>query len=119
MSITKLKEHTDRDEEFVREQNLFTYSFKKEHKYNTIDDVGDYVGWKQVRAELIRNVGLNRVPVIYVDNLSSDFTLTLIHEHDGRDLDLKYAQKVFEYIQVLWGDKVKLITEIENETWEF
>ena len=107
------------DEEFVREQNLFTYSFKKDHKYNTIDDVGDRVGWKQVRAELIRNVGLNRVPIIYVDNLSSDFTLSLIHEHDGRDLDLKYAQKVFEYIQALWGDEVKLITEIENETWEF
>jgi len=107
------------DEEFIREQNLFTYSFKKDQKYNTIDDVGDRVGWKQVRSELIRNVGLNRVPIIYVDNLSSDFTLTLIHEHDGRDLDLKYAQKVFEYIQVLWGDEVKLVTEIEKETWEF
>ena len=107
------------DEEFIREQNLFTYSFKKDQKYNTIDDVGDRVGWKQVRSELIRNVGLNRVPIIYVDNLSSDFTLTLIHEHDGRDLDLKYAQKVFEYIQALWGDEVKLVTEIEKETWEF
>ena len=107
------------DEEFVREQNLFTYSFKKQHKYNTIDDIGDNLGWQNIRNELIRNVGLGRVPIIYVDNLSSSFTLTLVHEHDGRDLDLKYAQKVFEYIQKLWGDEVKLITEVENEMWEF
>jgi stage V sporulation protein R len=107
------------DEEFVREQNLFTYSFKKQHKYNTIDEIGDQYGWKSVRDELIKNVGLSRVPVVYVEDLSKDFTLTLIHEHDGRDLELKYAQRVFEYIQQLWGDKIKLVTEIENEVWEF
>jgi len=107
------------DEEFVREQNLFTYSFKKPHKYHTIDEIGDQYGWKSVRDELIKNVGLSRVPVVYVDDLSKDFTLTLIHEHDGRDLELKYAQRVFEYIQQLWGDKIKMVTEIENEVWEF
>ena len=72
-----------------------------------------------MRDELIKNVGLSRVPVVYVEDLSKDFTLTLIHEHDGRDLELKYAQRVFEYIQQLWGDKIKLVTEIENEVWEF
>jgi len=43
----------------------------------------------------------------------------LAHEHDGRDLELAYAQKVFDYIKYLWGDPVKLITTIENEKWEF
>jgi stage V sporulation protein R len=115
--ITFLRAYAN--EEFIHEQNLFTYSFKKQHKYHTIDDMGDYSGWKEVRNELIKNVGLNRVPIIYVDDLSSNFTLSLVHEHDGRDLDLEYAQKVFDYIKVLWGDEVKLTTEIENDTWEF
>jgi len=107
------------DEEFMRDMNYFSYSFKKEKKSITIDDVSDSIGWKQVRNELIKNVGLERVPVVYIDELEKDNTLSLIHEHDGRDLDLNYAKKVFEHIEVLWGDNVRLTTIIENEIWEF
>ena len=107
------------DEEFMREMNYFSYSFKSKHKSTTIDDISDDGGWEAVRDELILNVGLNRIPTVYVDELKKDNTLALLHEHDGRDLDIQYAKKVFEHIQILWGDNVTLSTNIEGEIWEF
>jgi stage V sporulation protein R len=107
------------DEEFMREQNYFSYSPKKENKAITIDDISNDEGWEKVRDELINNIGLNRIPTVYVDEVKKDNTLCLAHEHDGRDLDLNYAQKVFDYIAHLWGDPVKLVTTIEDEIWEF
>jgi len=107
------------DQEFMQEMNYFSYSFKKEQKFNTIDDISNEEGWESVRDELIKNVGLNRIPVVYVDEVGKDNSLSLIHEHDGRDLNLAYAKKVFEYIKILWGDEVHLISQVENELWEF
>jgi len=107
------------DEEFMQEMNYFSYSFKKEVKSITIDDISDNEGWELVRDELINNVGLNRLPIVYVEEIEKNNTLSLIHEHDGRDLDLPYAKKVFNYIKELWGDEVKLLSSVENEIWEF
>jgi stage V sporulation protein R len=107
------------DEEFMRDQNYFSYSFKKQHKAITIDDISNEEGWEAVRDELIKNVGLNRIPTVYVDEIEKDNTLCLVHEHDGRDLDLTYARRVFDYLKTLWGDEVKLISMVENEIWEF
>ena len=107
------------DEEFLRSMNYFSYSFKKDKKAITIDDVSDEKGWEKVRDELINNVGLNRIPVVYIDAIEKNNTLSLIHEHDGRDLDLPYARKVYEHIKTLWGDEIQLVSQIENEKWEF
>ena len=107
------------DEEFMKEQNYFSYSFKKDKKAITIDDVSDNDGWEAVRDQMIQNIGLNRVPVVYVDEIEKNNTLSLVHEHDGRDLEIRYAQKVFEHIKTLWGDEVRLVSLVENEIWEF
>tara|TARA_A100001515_G_scaffold34874_1_gene27192 strand:- start:2726 stop:4033 length:1308 start_codon:yes stop_codon:yes gene_type:complete len=107
------------DQEFLEEMNYFSYSFKKQKKAITIDDISDDGGWQSVRDELIKNVGLNRVPVIFVDEVERDNTLCLTHEHDGRDLDLTYARKVYDHIVTLWKDHVKLVSIVENEIWEF
>ena len=107
------------DEEFMQEMNYFSYSFKKEPKSITIDEISDNEGWELVRDELINNVGLNRLPIVYVEEIEKNNTLSLMHEHDGRDLDLPYAKKVFNYIKELWGDEVKLLSSVENEIWEF
>jgi len=107
------------DQKFMEDMNYFSYSFKKDKKAITIDDISDNNGWEAVRDELIKNVGLNRVPVIFVDEVEKDNSLCLAHEHDGRDLDLNYARKVYEHIQTLWKDSVKLVTIVENEIWEF
>jgi stage V sporulation protein R len=107
------------DAEFMEEQNFFSYSFKKDKKSITIDEISDAGGWEAVRDHMIQNVGLNRLPVVYVDEIEKNNTLSLVHEHDGRDLDLNYARKVYDHIKTLWGDEVKLISMVEDEIWEF
>ena len=46
-------------------------------------------------------------------------TLILHHEHDGRDLELSFANKVIEHVVNLWGDEVKMFSVVEDEIWEF
>ena len=113
------------DESFIRtylnkdiceELNLFSYSKKK--KEWTIDDIADEGGWKQIRSDLIKNVGLNSLPNIYIKELQKDHTLVLEHEHDGRDLDLDYAHNVCDHLLDLWGDDFKFFTVIEEEPFE-
>jgi len=115
--ITFLRNHLD--EEMCQELNLFSYSYKKSKDHTTVDETSDNEGWEKVRDSLIKTVGLNAIPIIYVEEMEKDHTLILRHEHDGRDLDMQYARKVFEYIQELWDDEVKLFTILEGELWEF
>ena len=115
--ITFLRNYLD--EEMCHELNLFSYSFKKSQDHTSIDETSDEEGWEKVRDSLIKTIGLNSIPVIYVEEMWKDHTLILRHEHDGRDLEMQYSKKVFEYIQNLWGDDVKLFTILENEPWEF
>ena len=106
-------------EEMCRELNLFTYSFNRKDGYNRIDNVSDEHSWQTVRDDLIKTIGLNSVPVVKVKELKKDGTLILEHEHDGRDLELSEANKVFEHINQLWSSGVKFTTIIEEEIWEF
>lgn len=107
------------NEELCRELNLFTYSFHNKEGYNKIDNISDEYEWQTVRDSLIKNVGINSVPVVLVKELQKDGTLILEHEHDGRDLELSEANKVFEQINELWHGDIKFTTIIEDETWEF
>jgi len=107
------------DEEFMREMNYFSYSFKKSKKSITIDDISDNLGWEKVRGELIKNVGLNRIPTVYVEEIEKNNVLSLVHEHDGRDLDMVNAQRVYDHIETLWGGEIKLVSIVEEEPWEF
>ena len=59
------------------------------------------------------------MPVIVVEELLQDGTLILRHMHDGRDLELTEANKVFEHINDLWEGGVKFTTIIEDDLWEF
>ena len=107
------------DETLCKELNLFSYSFHNKEGYNKITDVSDDDSWRTVRDDLIKSVGLNSVPVIVVKELKKDGTLILEHEHDGRDLELSEANRVFEHINELWQGNIKFTTVIEDETWEF
>ena len=113
------------DESFLRhyltqdnceELNLFSYSLKK-NEY-IVDDVSDDTGWKNIRQDLINQVGANTIPVIYVESIDEGNILVLHHEHDGRDLELEYAERVVEHVGILWGDVVKLMTILEDEPFE-
>jgi stage V sporulation protein R len=107
------------DEELCKELNLFTYSFSHKEGYNKITEVSGPDSWQSVRDDLIKSVGLRSVPVVLVKELTRDGVLILEHEHDGRDLELSEANKVFEHINDLWHGEVRFTTVIEDDTWEF
>ena len=102
-----------------KDLNLFSYSFHKKEGYNKITNVSGEDSWQTVRDDLIKNIGLNSIPVILVKELKKDGTLILTHDHDGRDLELAEANKVFEHINDLWRGDIKFTTIIEDEDWEF
>jgi stage V sporulation protein R len=104
-------------EEDCRELNLFSYSKKKKDIF-TIDEIADGDGWKKIRDDLIKNVGAGTIPKIYVESIEDGNVLVLQHEHDGRDLELNYADEVVKHVSTLWGDVVKLLTVVEEEPWE-
>jgi len=58
------------DEELCRELNLFSYSYSQRTTNYSIDDISDKEGWKSVRSALIKNVGLNSVPIVYVSGFN-------------------------------------------------
>jgi stage V sporulation protein R len=105
------------DREICERLNLFTYSMKSRNGDWTIDDLSDEDGWKEIRATLLSNVAGNGIPTIYVDEVKKD-TLILRHEHDGRDLELDYAENCVRNIKDIWGGPVKLLTKIEDEDFE-
>jgi len=105
------------DEEDFRELNFFSYTNHKDGSAS-VSEVSDEDDWKVVRDDLIKRTGINLIPHIYVDSISKDGTLVLKHEHDGRDLDLDYADNVMRHVRNIWRDDVKLFTIIEEEIWE-
>tara|TARA_R110002074_G_scaffold376540_1_gene553615 strand:+ start:726 stop:2033 length:1308 start_codon:yes stop_codon:yes gene_type:complete len=108
------------DEDMCTKLNLFSYSFNRAGSRYAIDDVSDKEGWKSVKNALISNTGINGVPVVLVEGINKKMnTLYLRHEHDGRDLELSYATRVYDNILRLWGDDVIFTSIIEGEVWEF
>ena len=103
-------------EEDMRELGLFSYSLHKD-EYK-VDDISDEEGWDSVKGELLRNIGGNSIPVIYVEEMTQDGLLVLRHEHDGRDLELNNADQVVEHVHALWEGEVKMFTIVEGEEWE-
>jgi stage V sporulation protein R len=108
------------DEELCRELNLFSYSYQKPRGNYEISDISNNEGWEMVRDSLISNTGLKGVPIVYVNDFDKKTgTLHIKHEHDGRDLELGYANKVYSNICFLWDGDVEFTTIIEEELWEF
>ena len=108
------------DFEMCNKLNLFSYSFSSRQRKYLVQNISDEDGWKEVRDALVSTVGLNSVPVVYVKKVEPKTgTIYLHHEHDGRDLDIEYANQVFRYIEDLWGGRVAMYSVIEGELWEF
>jgi len=101
-------------ERLIREMNLFEYRAQGENM--VVSEVAGRDGWRQIKETLIQGVGMSSVPVIRV--VDSDYgqtrTLYLAHEHDGRDLQLEYAEKTLSFVYRLWHRDVALETTIEG-----
>jgi stage V sporulation protein R len=101
-------------ERLIRELNLFEYRAQGENL--VVTEVADREGWRQIKETLINSVGMGSVPVIRI--VDSDYgqnrTLYLVHEHDGRDLQLEYAEKTLAFVNRLWHRDVALETIVEG-----
>ncbi|QEK12793.1 SpoVR family protein [Crassaminicella thermophila] len=99
--------------ELCREMNLFQY--RKKSKDYEIEEISDDKGWKVIRNTLANSVGMESTPCIKVMEVSKkDNSLLLVHEYDGRELELTYAYETLRYIAKLWGGKIELRTTVDN-----
>jgi stage V sporulation protein R len=101
--------------QLIRDLDLFEYRSRGEDL--VVTRVGDDDGWREVKETLLKSVGTASIPVIKVEDaeFGPQRTLYLVHYHDGRDLQLEYAEKTLAYVHRLWGREVALATEINGK----
>ena len=102
-------------EELIRELNLFEY--KSRGNEHVVSRVADEENWRQIKETLIQNVGTGTIPVIKVEDAdyNNNRALLLKHHHDGRDLQLEYAEKTMRYLHQLWGRGVAMETLLDGQ----
>ena len=102
-------------EELMRDLDLFRYEAKGDDL--VVSDVSDQDGWRQVKETLVKSVGMGTIPTIRVEDADHGHnrTLLLSHAHDGRDLQLEYAEKTLAYVYRLWGREVALETAVNGK----
>jgi stage V sporulation protein R len=115
---------TDRDvaflrrfltEELMRELDLFTWKPRGEHL--VVNQISDEEHWEDVKQALLKQVGINSFPTIRIKDADHRGSrgLYLVHDHDGRDLDMAHAEKTLEHLRTLWGSNVYLETRMRGK----
>ena len=102
-------------ERLMRDLDLFRYEPKGEDL--VVSEVSDEDGWREVKETLLKSVGMASMPVIRVEDADYNHnrTMLLVHAHDGRDLQLDYAEKTLGYVHRLWGHEVVLETSVNGK----
>jgi stage V sporulation protein R len=102
-------------ETLMRDLDLFRYEAKGDEL--VVSEVSDEEGWRKVKETLVKTVGMGSIPVIRVEDADHNHnrTLLLAHLHDGRDLQLEYAEKTLAYVNRLWGREVALETVVNGK----
>jgi stage V sporulation protein R len=101
-------------EDLMREMDMFRYEPRGEEY--VISQVSDKDGWRAVKETLLKNVGMGGIPVIKIEDADygHNRVLYLKHYHDGRDLQLEYAERTLAYLQRLWGHETILETTVNG-----
>ncbi len=98
--------------EIMRDAHLFQH--EKRGKERIVTKVADEESWQDIKETLVKSVGTQSIPVIKVED--ADFgknrVLYLKHYHDGRDLQLEYAEHTLRHLAGLWEREVVLETEV-------
>jgi stage V sporulation protein R len=107
------------DEELMRELDVFEYEKRSDEL--VVSRISDPDHWSEVKATLLRQVGMGSIPVIRIEDADVERSriLLLRHEHDGRDLDLDYARETLRHVHRLWGRKVLLETTVADSVVRF
>jgi stage V sporulation protein R len=114
----------DRDVSFLRRwlsprlmMDLDLFRYEPRNDDLVVSDVADDDGWQRVKETLLASVGMGTIPVIRVQD--ADFghnrSLLLVHEHDGRDLQLENTEHTLAYAYRLWGRDVFLRTVADGK----
>lgn len=102
-------------EPLMRELDLFRYEATGDDM--VVSHVADQQGWRDVKETLLKSIGTGSIPVIQV--IDADYgharTLLLRHVHDGRDLQLGYAEHTLGYVHRLWGHTVLMETTVNGK----
>lgn len=115
---------SDRDVSFLRRflnarmmRELGLYSYEPRGQDLVVKRVADETGWREVKELMLKSVGMGSIPVIVVvdSDLGGNRTLLLRHEHDGRDLQLEFADRTLGHVRTLWGRDVALDTVLDGE----
>jgi len=115
---------SDRDTSFLRRfltvdimRELELFQHEKRGQERIITKVSDEENWHQVKETLIQSVGTGSIPSIKIED--ADFgkqrTLYLKHYHDGRDLQLEYAERTLKHVKALWEREVVLETIVNGK----
>jgi stage V sporulation protein R len=102
-------------EELMREMDMFQYEPRGEEI--VISKVSDKESWREVKEMLLKSVGMGSIPVIKIEDADHSHNRILYtkHYHDGRDLQLEYAERTLAYLQRLWGHEVILETVVNGK----
>jgi stage V sporulation protein R len=103
------------NEPLMREMDLFQYEQRSEDY--VVTKVSDREMWREVKETLLKSVGTGTIPVIKITDAdySGNRTLYLVHDHDGRDLLLEYAERTLQHLHRLWGREVGLETFVNGK----
>lgn len=99
-------------EDLCEELDLFVFELVDDEEWTITEKK-----WERVRDHLVAGMTNFGFPYIEVvdDDYEGNSELYLKHRYEGTELDIKYARKVLEYVQKLWGRKVHLETMVDNE----
>lgn len=100
------------NQELCEELHLFSYKVRGSDI--VVKEVSDEDGWKIVRDDLVKMVGLGSVPVINPVSVEKG-TLILEHVYDGRELEMNYTRETIKYVVDLWGGEVSLNTRLNTK----
>ncbi|MDG2307280.1 MAG: SpoVR family protein [Candidatus Binatia bacterium] len=114
----------DRDVSFLRRflnekvmTDLDLFEYEKQDDKLVVSKVSNEDHWREIKATLLRGVGMGSTPIIRITD--ADFgdqrTLYLVHEHEGRDLELGYAEKTLMHLHELWGRETALETYVNEK----
>ena len=101
--------------ELMQELDLFSWAPRGENL--VVDAVSDEENWEKVRNKLLQQIGCGSMPVIRIPDCDhrGARTLYLVHDHDGRDLDLSQAEKTLDHLRYLWGHDIYLETLLREK----
>ena len=101
-------------EDFCREQGFFATHYDKRREEWIIDS-REFLEVKSNLLSMLASRGTPRISVVDA-NHSNRGELLLLHEHEGFDIQLDWAQTVLQNISLLWGRPVVLETVVDQKS---